>query len=157
MNEEHFSICIHLTVTYPSWCRVRTMPELRNCSNGFVDVRDSLGSCPECPTNYSISIARGKAHFGGWLIEIAAYYQLGRCRSPFDWDWKTMCEYSRDEMVRGVESKPGIVRHRWSQQTRWSFLQGGGLLTGRLPTNEYTWFLYRYPSKKTHVLVQEGN
>ncbi|KAL7921527.1 hypothetical protein ACQKWADRAFT_121381 [Trichoderma austrokoningii] len=110
-------LCPHLTTSARSYPK-KQIPELATrCSTDyFVLCHESIKSCPECLTDYCISITKkGKR----WTIRVIAYNQLGAVRSPFDWKWSGMIE-SRDRLEERqsryhLGHQPGMVRHLWSK------------------------------------------
>ncbi|KAF5683245.1 hypothetical protein FCIRC_4561 [Fusarium circinatum] len=90
-----------------------TLPELVELSRGFKSCENSLGSCPICFTDYSITIRWETRQKQGWRIEVASYQQLGSCRSPYDWKWRLAAEQSTWNEPRCRTRKPGLVRQRW--------------------------------------------
>ncbi|KAF5657876.1 hypothetical protein FDENT_14160 [Fusarium denticulatum] len=90
-----------------------TLPELVELSRGFKSCENSLGSCPICFTDYSITIRWESHQKQGWRTEVASYQQLGSCRSPYDWKWRLAAEQSTWNEPRCRTQKPGLVRQRW--------------------------------------------
>ncbi|KAL7782791.1 hypothetical protein V8C37DRAFT_397647 [Trichoderma ceciliae] len=79
------SLRLHLqTGKFPS--NQRQLPELaaQSSVNDLILCYESIKSCPECLTDYCISITQ---EGGCWVIKINSYSQLGAARSPLDWKW----------------------------------------------------------------------
>lgn len=109
-------LCPHLTTKAGS--TPKQLPELaaRPCTDCFVPCHESIKSCPECLTDYCITITQQRKR---WVIKVIAYHQLGAVRSPFDWEWRGMVQ-SRDRLEERqsrylLGHKPGMVRHLWSK------------------------------------------
>jgi hypothetical protein len=115
-------ICKHLTISRGSPSNRHAplqLPELNvgeNTSSHFVPCHTSFGSCPICLTDYDIEIhSDGKK--GGLVVEVSAYCELGKCKSPFDWSWRVMADWKTEGMpriARSQEHRLGIVRKRWN-------------------------------------------
>ncbi|KAF5641589.1 uncharacterized protein FTJAE_4066 [Fusarium tjaetaba] len=114
----YFPVCIHLrsnsngTQDYASIGRYG-LTEVEELLVGFKSCDNSLGSCPICFTDYSITIRWESQQRQGWRIEVVSYQQLGRCRSPYDWKWRLAAEDSTWNEPRCRTQKPGLVRQRW--------------------------------------------
>jgi hypothetical protein len=109
--EEYLKLCIHITGDDWESLQRYCIPELVNSSE-LKPCASSLGSCPVCLTDYSISISRqkdGKL----WDVEVISYQQLGACRSPYDWKWRSLAEYTVWNEPRCLAQEPGLVRQRW--------------------------------------------
>ena len=117
IDESMLEICQHLTVYKTESFSEHRIPELERGARGpslFIACAASVGSCPTCLTDYSITITwRGKDE--GWFIHMLIYRQFGSCRSPFDWNWRHMAESYNRNQPRCLTEDPGIVKHRWSQ------------------------------------------
>ena len=116
-----FHACEHLTLGKgkPSYSPIQ-LPELvkgKDTPGRYVACDQSCGSCTLCPTDYCIDITwsgRGK----GYVIKLSTYHQLGGCRSPSDWSWRTMSEMLTAEEPRTafpLEYGPGSIRDRWNK------------------------------------------
>ncbi|KAM6482034.1 hypothetical protein HDV62DRAFT_361895 [Trichoderma sp. SZMC 28011] len=110
-------LCPHLTTSAHSSPQ-KQLPELaaRSSADCFVPCHESVKSCPECLTDYCITITRQKKR---WAIKVIAYNQLGAVRSPFDWEWSGMVP-SRFRLGERqsrylLGHRPGMVRHLWSK------------------------------------------
>lgn len=128
------SICPHLTTSECSYPQ-KQLPELasRYPTDCFISCHESINSCPECLTDYCISINRQEKR---WVIKINVYNQLGSVRSPFDWKWSGMIkpkERSEERQPRHLLGhRPGMVRHLWSKADNillepsgeWAYLPG---------------------------------
>lgn len=105
--------------------------------------RRILRSCSQCLTDIEITIARvqvcncsgnvyGKVgrvimhcwgecgqrdtpHAAGWQVTIAAYHQVGSCRSPKDWKWRMLARPSGEySLPRDMAIYPsGAVVQKW--------------------------------------------
>lgn len=110
-------ICAHLATSEHSYPQ-KQLPELAaRCPTGFfISCHESIKSCPECLTDYCISITREKSC---WVIKINAYNQLRAVRSPFDWKWSGMIAFRERSVGRQsrylLGPRPGMVRHLWSK------------------------------------------
>jgi hypothetical protein len=114
-------ICTHLTLADS---RLRyapiQIPELAKggtTSSLFVPCHQAIGSCSVCLTDYSTDIS-WKDEKRGCVIEVQVYRQLGDCRSPFAWSWRTTSTFDAEEEPRkayGTEYRPGCVRDRWNK------------------------------------------
>lgn len=104
-------ICKHLKLCHNRYGFL--IPEMK----GLATCENSLGSCPKCLTDYSVSITRvEKTRSIYWDIDMATYQQFGACRTPFDWKWMALhkgagCNTRSLRKGHG----PGVVRHRWSR------------------------------------------
>lgn len=110
-------LCPHLTTTARSY-RQKQLPELaaRCSTDSLISCHESIKSCPECLTDYCISIMQQEER---WVVKVIAYNQLGAVRSPFDWEWSGMIR-SRDRLEERQSRhllgyRPGMVRHLWSK------------------------------------------
>lgn len=110
-------LCPHLTTSEYSYPQ-KQLPELAaRCSTDyFISCHESIKSCPECLTDYCISITQQEKR---WVIKVIVYNQLGAVRSPFDWKWSGMIR-SRDRLEERqsrylLGHRPGMVRHLWSK------------------------------------------
>ncbi|KAL7900943.1 hypothetical protein HDV64DRAFT_245413 [Trichoderma sp. TUCIM 5745] len=127
-------LCPHLT-TSAGYSPQKQLPELAaRCSTDcLVTCHESIKSCPECLTDYCITITQQKKR---WVIKVTAYNQLGAVRSPFDWEWSGMVR-SRDRLEERqsrylLGHRPGMVRHLWSKADKvfleptgdWAYLPG---------------------------------
>jgi hypothetical protein len=56
-------------------------------------------------------------HAAGWEITIVSYHQLGACRSPEDWKWKTMVSFAGLLIAQRdpVCYPPGSVMRKWQK------------------------------------------
>ncbi|KAF1950756.1 hypothetical protein CC80DRAFT_554111 [Byssothecium circinans] len=115
------SACKHLTLRKgcPDFAPLQ-LPELakdKTTPDHFAPCDQSFGSCTFCLTDYCIDISwRGKKK--GYAIKVSSYHQLGDCRSPFDWSWRTISTRLTNEEPRTaypVEYRPGSVRDRWNR------------------------------------------
>ncbi|KAF5595575.1 uncharacterized protein FSUBG_9087 [Fusarium subglutinans] len=119
LDHLYLPICLHVSNNiqrHDDWYArigLYTLPELVELSRGFKSCDNSLGSCPICFTDYSITIRWGSHQRQGWHIEVASYQQLGSCRSPYDWKWRLAAERSTWNEPRCRTQKPGLVRQRW--------------------------------------------
>ncbi|KAL2758629.1 hypothetical protein ACRALDRAFT_2026138 [Sodiomyces alcalophilus JCM 7366] len=130
MRVSHQQICPHLRIrasnpsTVASW--PRNLPELNQdlaIPNRFITpVRSCVSSCAICRTDYQVKIQQRPSWkmWGprGWIISIVTWQQLGKCRSPFDWDWRIMALDVMNDLNsrwRSHADMPGVIRHRWSQ------------------------------------------
>ncbi|KAF2117057.1 hypothetical protein BDV96DRAFT_571475 [Lophiotrema nucula] len=96
------------------------LPELvkgKTTHGHFAPCDQSFGSCPLCLTDYCIDISwRGERK--GHSIKVSVYRQLGDCRSPFGWSWRSMTSLQTLEEPRTanpLEYRPGCVRDRWNK------------------------------------------
>jgi hypothetical protein len=96
------------------------LPELARDTNAlryFAPCNQSLGSCPFCLTDYCVDISwRGIRK--GYFIKVLVYRQIGDCRSPFDWSWRSMTTLQTVDEPRTahpLEYGPGIVVDRWNK------------------------------------------
>lgn len=129
MRVSHQQVCPHLRIrasnasTVASW--PRNLPELNEdlaIPNRFITpVRDGISSCAICRTDYQVKIQHRPSWkmWGprGWIISIVTWQQLGKCRSPFDWDWRIMALDVMNDLNsrwRSHADMPGVIRHRWS-------------------------------------------
>ncbi|KAH7473706.1 hypothetical protein IWW34DRAFT_834135 [Fusarium oxysporum f. sp. albedinis] len=130
-----FPICLHIssnTKRYEDgYARIGlyTLPELVELSGGFKSYDGSLGSCPICFTDYSITVRWGTHQRQGWHIEVVSYQQLGSCRSPYDWKWRLAAEDCTWNEPRCRTQKPGLVRQRWMWPG--GFIQPEGKYVGK--------------------------
>ncbi|KAG4280139.1 hypothetical protein FPRO06_11472 [Fusarium proliferatum] len=115
----YFPVCLHVRSNINYGCRSSAriglygLPEVAELSEAFKSCDNSLGSCPICFTDYSITI-RWKSHQRqGWRIEVVSYQQFGHCRSPYDWKWRVAVERSTWNEPRCRTQNPGLVRQRW--------------------------------------------
>jgi hypothetical protein len=115
------SVCTHITLSEqcPDYAPIQ-LPELAKnevTQDLFLPCNQAFGSCAFCLTDYSISITRpGKKK--GYVVEVFIHRQLGDCRSPFDWSWRTMSAMRTGEEPRIAhpsEYRPGCVRDRWNK------------------------------------------
>jgi hypothetical protein len=113
-------ICTHLTLAHSSpTCAPIRIPELARdgtTSSLFIPCHQTFGSCSVCLTNYSIEISQ-KDEERGYVIEVQVYRQLGDCRSPLAWSWRTTSIRHAEEEPRKAyeaEYRPGCVRDRWN-------------------------------------------
>jgi hypothetical protein len=113
--------CNHLTLSKgrPNNAPVQ-LPELvknKTTPARFAPCDQSFRSCAFCLTDYCIDISwRGTKK--GYIIKAYVYRQLGDCRSPFDWSWRTMTTLQTVEEPRTaypLEYRPGIIRDRWNK------------------------------------------
>jgi hypothetical protein len=110
-------LCPHLTTSARSYPQ-KQLPELAaQCSTDYlIPCHESTKSCPECLTDYCISIIQQEK---GWKIKVIAYNQLGAVRSPFDWEWSGMIpseDLQEERQSRHLSGhRPGMVRHLWSK------------------------------------------
>ncbi|KAH6952649.1 hypothetical protein DER45DRAFT_354182 [Fusarium avenaceum] len=106
-----FVLCSHIVGGDFKYIQKYCIPELVDSSE-LKQCANSLGSCPVCLTDYSISIYR-QGNGKSWDIEVTGYQQLGACRSPFDWKWRTLAERTPWNEPRCLAQEPGLVRQRW--------------------------------------------
>lgn len=127
-NDEGPNVCAHLRTTsrpqrdsskddstwYESNCMFPELAENSTRPEYFASCTASVNSCPRCMTDYCMDIAKEGS---GWVVKVTVYQQLGRARSPRDWDWDVMMDYMSPQNPGRLheEHPPGIVRHRWSQ------------------------------------------
>ena len=112
--------CPHLSLGRESPHRVPTqLPELAKDKTAplyFAPCDQSLGSCAFCMTDYCIDISwRGRRK--GCIIKVSLYYQLGDCRSPHDWAWRSMTTLGTMDDLRTMyppQHRHGIVRDKWN-------------------------------------------
>lgn len=113
--------CRHLTLDKgsPHYAPVQ-LPELakdKTAPGHFAPCDQSFGSCTFCLTDYCIDISwRGRRK--GYIIKVSVYRQLGDCRSPFDWSWRSMATLQPVDEPRTaypLEYRPGIIRDRWNK------------------------------------------
>ncbi|KAF5560934.1 hypothetical protein FNAPI_3877 [Fusarium napiforme] len=114
----YFPVCIHLRSNgngMQDYAKIGRygLPEVEELLVGFKSCDNSLGSCPICFTDYSITIRWESQQRQGWRIEVVSYQQLGRCRSPYDWKWRLAAEESTWNEPRCRAQEPGLVRQRW--------------------------------------------
>lgn len=116
-----YKICEHLVLSARYFAGLPVqLPELaksQNTPGQFVLCEQSFGSCTVCATDYSIGISwHGKKK--GYIIKVYGYRQLGECRSPDDWHWRTMISVVKVDELRTmypVECRAGSVRDRWNK------------------------------------------
>ncbi|KAI0969363.1 hypothetical protein F4678DRAFT_473973 [Xylaria arbuscula] len=145
-HEDHF-ICPHIMTAMPLGYKVYfidEIPELKDHhDHRLIPCRDILRSCPRCLTDYQITIERAEGcerplrttptihqkawvsdgnpheapHAAGWQITIVTYHQVGSCRSPQDWKWKTLTfGLPLLKSPRSEGSYPsGAVIRKWQQ------------------------------------------
>jgi hypothetical protein len=114
-------VCPHLTLErgYPG-CTPVQLPELAKAqftSNLFQRCTQTYGSCISCLTDYNIDIA-WKGEQKGYGVEVFIYRQLGDCRSPFDWSWRTISDLRPKEDPQTARSslyRLGYVRDQWNK------------------------------------------
>lgn len=102
----------------------KQLPELdiqRAIPGYFAPCSASLGSCPVCLTDYDIDIHwnQKKKRF---FILTYCYRDLGQCRSPSDWSWRSMTSLRAQGITRKELSQDywldyglGVVRDRWTK------------------------------------------
>ncbi|KAF3763638.1 hypothetical protein M406DRAFT_341102 [Cryphonectria parasitica EP155] len=131
-----YFICHHVDPSYK--ITALKMPKPPSCDAGeqFSECRDVVESCTMCLTDHCTTIERKRApkqvlrnyFFGdrhwpvstGWIITIVAYYQLGRCRSPFDWKWRAITGLTRPDWGNWRDNDrypPGSIREKWLLST----------------------------------------
>lgn len=85
----------------------------------FQACQDVWAACPNCMTDFSITISRDKE--GDWEISLATYHDLGSFRSGTDWKWVTATGKTstpRRTWKGGSDCAPGVVRQRWKDAER---------------------------------------
>jgi hypothetical protein len=115
------SVCSHLTLQegYPDGASVQ-LPELakdRSTPNLFQPCTKAYGSCTSCLTDYNVDIS-WKGEKRGFGVKVFIYRQLGDCRSPFDWSWRTISDLRPKEDPRTARSlfyERGYVRDQWNK------------------------------------------
>ncbi|KAK3372353.1 hypothetical protein B0H63DRAFT_550902 [Podospora didyma] len=85
---------------------------------------DISGSCPVCLTDYTSTIRKeplyrnnknGDVEYQLVKGSVVSYHQLGRCRSPYEWEWQTFStEQPSKSIKRGLNSQ-GSVRKLWDR------------------------------------------
>jgi hypothetical protein len=86
-------------------------------STDFRRCEGACGSCPFCLTDYRIDISWQGAK-KGYLIKLVVYRQLGDCRSPSEWSWRSRLALRTDEKHRiefSPDYGPGFFRGRWNK------------------------------------------
>ncbi|KAH6618834.1 hypothetical protein C7974DRAFT_318139, partial [Boeremia exigua] len=125
INHFRYSVCRHITVAPGSPDHgpvgVPELAEPKTASSHFSPCSQGLGSCSICLTDYTVDVT-WQDDRRGYLITLSIYNQLGDCRSPSAWEWRTMASpyASRDEILRkdrSVEYGLGCVRDRWNRAT----------------------------------------
>lgn len=122
VNRKQYLICQHVCTNvgcYPG--EQYRLPEIdANASSRedgyFAPCARNFRSCPICMMDCRVDVL-WQGTEKGWNIEITSYYQLGSCRSPFDWNWEVMTDIGCGKKPRALNPSkysPGIVRHRWS-------------------------------------------
>ncbi|KAH3907653.1 hypothetical protein HBI56_180500 [Parastagonospora nodorum] len=95
--------------------------EFRVCEGAF-------GSCPFCLTDYRIDIS-WQGEKKGYAIKLFVYSQLGDCRSPFEWSWRSRLAVRIDEKHRtdySADYGPGYVRDQWNKAEGFTCSSRGG-------------------------------
>ncbi|KAI1423848.1 hypothetical protein F5Y12DRAFT_510287 [Xylaria sp. FL1777] len=83
----------------------------------------SSGSCDFCETDWDISISLDG--FGGLVIALTTWHNLGCCSFPYDRKWEMIVSFVGD--ARGVRNGTrGNVRQRWKEADLESFSSSGG-------------------------------
>jgi hypothetical protein len=120
VDERPQPVCAHVGMRkpYSPGLAPTQLPELEaSPSSAFRRCEGACGSCPFCLTDYRIDIAWQGAK-KGYLIQLVIYRQLGDCRSPFEWSWRSRLALRTDEMHRidfSADYGPGFVRGRWGK------------------------------------------
>jgi hypothetical protein len=136
LNDTHDGgngICSHLGTSY--WFEPTRIPELNCCNwprmspgsvdetvslcqHRFIACNSALGSCAYCLTDYKITIRNEGPKT---TIRIVTYHQLGSCRTPEDWKWRTFVsdssapKYGFDITTRTTSEgyRDGDIRRTW--------------------------------------------
>ncbi|KAF4997148.1 hypothetical protein FGRMN_4041 [Fusarium graminum] len=107
-----FGICGHIAGDDCPLAWSYDVLELARPLEQWEECADSLGSCPVCLTDYAISISQDEAE-ELWCVEVVSYQQLGACRSPYDWKWRSLAEKTQWNEPRCLAQDPGLVQQRW--------------------------------------------
>ncbi|ORX97048.1 hypothetical protein BCR34DRAFT_578175 [Clohesyomyces aquaticus] len=105
--------CSHVTL--------RWIPELwiGKASPDYLELCEkSFGSCAICLTDYCVEISRcGRKNV--YFVTVSIYRQIGDCRSPSDWQWRSMATWlGKGEPRISYDTKdfgPGVTRDRWNK------------------------------------------
>lgn len=151
IDTEFYGVCRHKTLNAPllsplappHWFnRVPIDP----AAPLFVECEESLGSCIQCLTDFTIKVRLRKpgdadhnTQIDGrdWEITIIAYHQLGSGRSHLDWKWTSFSASNfRPSSPYGwllEDHPPGMVMSRW---LGWTSKKGEGAF--RVPAEPNT-------------------
>ncbi|KAH7214830.1 hypothetical protein DER44DRAFT_762713 [Fusarium oxysporum] len=135
MDRLYIPICLHVRSIYTNfgdeylYTACYGLPELADVSTTFNGCDNSLGSCPVCFTDYSMTICPESRQRQGWRINVVSYQQFGACRSPYDWKWRLAAEHCIWNEPRSRTQEPGLVRQRWMCQD--DFIQPEGKYVGK--------------------------
>ncbi|KAJ3546085.1 hypothetical protein NM208_g2181 [Fusarium decemcellulare] len=132
ISRQYFNVCKHAWIG-PNSFDFYAIPEVSRPLEWFRACKDALGSCYDCLTDYSLSIAWGEAEGQqkGWLVSITSYHQLGSCRSPHDWKWSMASDEStpwHKPRCQRTGHEPGVVRQRWQKADGIDCVLGGKFL-----------------------------
>ncbi|KAH7176931.1 hypothetical protein EDB81DRAFT_752247 [Dactylonectria macrodidyma] len=116
MEQSDISICNHVHATDDSsilynWKAGKLIRHSLDVP--LVPCETTTESCPMCLTDYSVKITmleQGK----GWTVALDVFKQLGGCRSPYDWKWRSASEISLVNEPRSINNQAGIVRNPWA-------------------------------------------
>jgi hypothetical protein len=113
-------VCVHLQLGRPNTLIHGSvqLPELvheEGASSRFTLCYNAQGSCVFCLTDYIIEVT-WQDERTGYKISLTTYRQLGDCRSPLDWGWRTMAgRYIGDLPLRSTRYGTGYVRDQWNR------------------------------------------
>jgi hypothetical protein len=119
IEEFGHSVCAHLSLGNRRYNSVQ-LPEVakdKSAPRYIAPCDQSFGSCPFCLTDYCIDISWGGDR-KGYIVIVSAYRQLGDCRSPFDWSWRSMTtlrQIDEPRIAHPLEYRPGVIRDRWNK------------------------------------------
>lgn len=120
LNDWRPIVCVHLYLGRPSTLIHGSvqLPELvheEGASSIFTPCHNAQGSCVFCLTDYIIEVT-WQGERTGYKISLTTYRQLGDCRSPLDWGWRTMADrYIGDLPLRSTRYGTGYVRDQWNR------------------------------------------
>jgi hypothetical protein len=120
IDERPRPVCAHIGMRKPHspGLAPAQLPELEaSPSSAFRRCKGAFGACPFCLTAYRIDISWQGAK-KEYLIKLVTYRQLGDCRSPVEWSWRSRLALRTDEVHRIEFSPnygPGFARDRSSK------------------------------------------
>jgi len=124
-NYGHLLVCPHLRITEDRPPAAPSISEPANDRDSAIRFTTTSGqptSCPLCFTDYQVRITPDRSRYAvqkpmeNWVVEIARWHKLGRCRSPQDLEWYNLVSEYGDGVVawRRDICAAGVVCREWT-------------------------------------------
>jgi hypothetical protein len=110
-------VCKH-TLLAGSWPRYTQLSKFVENADALSEARRcgwTLRSCNFCLTDYSVSMS-WKGAKKGYVVKVFIDRQLGDCRDPCDWSWRSQVQFPSSNTPRITVSDKynlGYVRDQW--------------------------------------------